>query len=308
MLYAGKIRRLSPMSRFWSHLNTTIICPNRKNSYHDHQSSRSSNLIRIADHSESTLSYANRNSSSSSVDPRHSNICRKLSFIGGGKMAEAMIHALTVKGVQSPGNILVFDVHGTRLDYLRDKYGVSTTSIIQDTVENSDAIILAVKPQNVTTVASMLTTWKPDKNQLLLSIVAGCTLNNLESLFQSITIVRSMPNTPAMVLEGITVWTAAKSSSELTISLAKKILRSIGEEIEVSDENYLDMATAVSGSGPAYVFLTMEAMIDAAVHVGFPRDTATKLVTSTIRGSATYAMQSGDNIPSLRNNVSYQLI
>jgi len=94
-----------------------------------------------------------------------------------------------------------------------------------------------------------------------------------------------MPNTPAMVLEGITVWTATQDTPESMITIARTLLGSIGEQVEVNDERYLDMATAVSGSGPAYVFLTMEAMIDAAVHIGFPRDIAVKLVTATIKGT-----------------------
>lgn len=220
-------------------------------------------------------------------------------------MAEAMIHAMTLKGVQNPNNIIVYDVNQTRLEYLKKQYNVNTTSNIDDTISGSDAIILAVKPQNVDSVSAMLTI-TPAPTQLLLSIVAGCTIENLKDRFKTNTIVRSMPNTPAMVLEGMTVWTATESTPANVVDMTRTLLNSIGEQIEVSDEKYLDMATAISGSGPAYVFLTMEAMIDAAVHLGFPRETAVQLVTATIRGSASYAKQSSDHssISSLRNNVT----
>ena len=161
-----------------------------------------------------------------------------------------MIHAMTIKGVQRPEDIYVFDVNTTRLDYLRSHYKVCASDDINAAIKDADAIILAVKPQNVVSVAGMLTEY-PKDSQLIISIVAGCTIANLESLFKTSTIVRSMPNTPAMVLEGMTVWTATKTSPDHIVDLAKQLLNSIGEQIQVSDENYLDMATAVSGSGPA---------------------------------------------------------
>jgi len=231
----------------------------------------------------------------------NNNICNQLGVIGGGKMAEALINALNIKGVQLPDRIKVFDVNVDRLNHLKSKYNVETSSSIQDLLDESDVVILAVKPQHVQIVSKSVT--KPPKG-LLLSIVAGYTINQLELAFNTKNIVRSMPNTPAMVLEGMTVWLATKSTPPDMVSKAKQLLGSIGEEIEVSDEGYLDMATAVSGSGPAYVFLTMEAMTDAAVHLGFPREIAEKLVLTTIRGSATYALQSPQSISDLRYNVT----
>ena len=165
-------------------------------------------------------------------------------------MAEAMIHAMTVKGVQKSEDIIVFDVEHDRLEYLRSKYSVKIAKHIDETVMESQAIVLAVKPQNVDTVSEMLTV-SPSNEQLLLSIVAGCTIDKLKSKFGTKTVVRSMPNTPAMVLEGMTVWTATHDSPKEVVDMARAFLSSIGDQIEVSDESYLDMATAVSGSGPA---------------------------------------------------------
>lgn len=146
-----------------------------------------------------------------------------------------------------------------------------------------------MKPQNVLSLAQSIAESASPPSGLILSIVAGLTLADIEKYFFTNRIIRSMPNTPAMVLEGITVWTPTIHTPAHMLEKARLLLSTFGEQIEVSDEGYLDMATAVSGSGPAYVFLTMEAMVDAAVHMGFPRETAKKLVLATIRGSASYA-------------------
>jgi pyrroline-5-carboxylate reductase len=216
-------------------------------------------------------------------------------------MAEAIINSLMVSNKQSSNKISVYDINEERRGYLQAQYGVHTCSTADEAVKDADIVILAVKPQNV--VASARSLSSPPSG-VILSIVAGCTIETLAQHFKTELLIRSMPNTPAMVLEGITVWTATKKVPEELLDKARNLLGSIGEQVEVTDESYLDMATAVSGSGPAYVFLTMEAMIDAAVHLGFPRDTAVKLVTATIRGSASYAMQSPESISALRNNVT----
>jgi pyrroline-5-carboxylate reductase len=194
-----------------------------------------------------------------------------------------------------------YDLDPARIAHLKSHYKIRAGENMEACMEEADITFLSVKPQNVSSLASSIS--KPPRG-LLLSIVAGCTIENLQKDFRTDRIVRSMPNTPAMVLEGMTVWTATPNTPADLVDKARLLLSSVGEQIEVKDETYLDMATAVSGSGPAYVFLTMEAMIDAAVHIGFPRDIAVKLVTATIRGSATYAQQSQQTIPTLRNQVT----
>lgn len=144
-----------------------------------------------------------------------------------------MLNALKQKGVQNMRDVWVNDVHQDRLEYIRQQYGVNTSGDMSLCCENADVIILAVKPQNVPTVASEL---KGQINGLLLSIVAGCTIEQLKESFSTDRIVRSMPNTPAMILEAITVWTATKDTPPDLVTKAKTLLGSIGEEIEVADE------------------------------------------------------------------------
>ena len=197
--------------------------------------------------------------------------------------------------------VFCYDINRERLQSLKKLYKIRTAESNEDCVEDADMIILAVKPQNTRTVAESI---KQPISGALLSILAGVTMGTLRDNFKTDKIIRTMPNTPAMVLEGITVWTASPQTPVDVKDKARVLLESFGEEVEVSDESYLDMATAVSGSGPAYVFLTMEAMIDASVHLGFPRDVAIKLVTATIRGSAVYSQQSEEALTLLRNNVT----
>ena len=230
-------------------------------------------------------------------------ICSKLAIVGGGRMAEAIVNALATTKLQKLQQIIVIDPNLSRLAYLRDKYlGIKTTDKY-DKLKGSDLVILAVKPQHVSNVAESLAD-DVLGDSLLLSIVAGATIDTLKTKFRTDRIVRSMPNTPAAIMEGITVWTATPQSPSDQVEKARLVLNAMGQQISVSDESYLDMATAISGSGPAYVFLVMESLVDAAVHLGFPRDTAEALVLQTIKGSAAYAQKSGASISELRNNVT----
>lgn len=228
-------------------------------------------------------------------------LCHKLCILGGGKMAESILNALRSKNILPMKNVHVFDTNHDRLNFLMHEFGINSSHSAQEGVANAEMIILAVKPQHVDVVAKEVNL---TDTSLIVSIVAGCTMKHLKLHFKTHQIVRTMPNTPAMVLEGITVWCASDKVTAEMNDKVKLLLQSFGEEVEVHDETYLDMATAVSGSGPAYVFLVMEAMTDAAVHIGFPRDVATKLVTATIKGSAIYSQHSEYNLTTLRNNVT----
>ena len=174
-------------------------------------------------------------------------------------MSEAILKALLMSN-QDMSKVVVIDIGTERLAFLRETYGVQT-SLDSSSIGGSEVVILAVKPQNVTQVAEGLL---PSAlgDALLLSIVAGCTITTLKSQFKTNRLVRSMPNTPASILEGITVWTATLESPVALVDKARYVLSKMGEQIEVSDESYLDMATAISGSGPAYIFLIMEALVD----------------------------------------------
>jgi pyrroline-5-carboxylate reductase len=145
---------------------------------------------------------------------------------------------------------------------------------------------------------------KLQKDALVLSIIAGARIDSIAQGLKHASVVRSMPNTPAQVAEGMTVWTASPDVKPGQREQAQAILRAFGKELFVADEVFLDMATAISGSGPSYVFLFMEALIDAAVHLGFSREDARMLVTQTVRGSAIYAEQSASHPAEMRNLVT----
>ncbi len=167
----------------------------------------------------------------------------------------------------------------------------------------ADVVILAIKPQHMNRVLRDLKDMiKPDA--LVLSIVAGATIDSISDGLNHLNVVRIMPNTPAQIGEGISVWTISSSVSTEQTELARKILGALGDEVFMQDEYYLDMATALSGTGPAYAFLFMEAMIDAGVHLGFPRDIAEKLVTQTVRGSVNYYSMKKGHPAALRNEVT----
>jgi len=164
-------------------------------------------------------------------------------------------------------------------------------------------VVLAIKPQMLARVGREIGPHLRD-GQLVLSIIAGATTAALTGILGHRQVVRSMPNTPAQIGKGMTVWYATPETSPDQRSQASSILRALGHEIEVDDEKFVAMATAVSGTGPTYVFLVMEALIDAAVHLGFPRHVAHDLVVETLEGSAAFARSSAMHPAVLRNMVT----
>ena len=226
-----------------------------------------------------------------------------MGVIGSGQMAEAMIKGLLNRDVITPGHICASDPRQERGDELRDRFGIGFTKSNREAVEGADIVILSVKPQALPHVEPDLRAHiRPDA--LVLSIIAGARLRSLTTGLQHKALVRAMPNTPARIGEGITVWIATKEVTDHQRLQARAILEALGEEIYVDDESYLDMATALSGTGPAYIFLVMEAMIDAGVHMGFSRHVAEKLVLQTMRGSVDFARESGLHPAELRNQVT----
>ncbi len=229
----------------------------------------------------------------------------KITFIGPGVMAEAMIAGIIRHEVALPEQIVA---SGTRPNHMRDleqRYSIDATIENIDAVKDADVVVLSVKPQHLKTILPELCGQiKP--SALVLSIIAGATLDKICRQLEHRNVIRSMPNTPAQIGEGITVWTAAPKVSEDQKEIAQKILSALGEEIYLDEEYYLDMATALSGTGPAYVFLFMEAMVDAGVHLGFPRRIAEKLVAKTVRGSVDYYQQDENpvHLARLRNQVT----
>ena len=227
----------------------------------------------------------------------------KIAFIGGGNMGEAMLSATLDKGLSTPEAVCVSDINESRRQHLEQKYSVAVTNNNRLVVDKGDIVVLAIKPQNLAEVMAELSGWlKP--TQLVLSIIAGVRINTLCQGLNHRHIVRAMPNTPAQIGEGISVWAATAEVTEPQKKWAGSILRSMGAEIYVEDEGYLDMATAVSGSGPAYVFLFMESLVDAAVDIGLPREMAQELVLQTVLGSGYFARKSGKPLAELRRMVT----
>ena len=219
-------------------------------------------------------------------------------------MAEAMIAGLLRGELVEPGQVVAS--HPTGRSARRARAGATGSGRCPATSRRSDdadVVLLAIKPQMLARVGAELRPHLRD-GQLVLSVIAGATTAALEGFLGHRQIVRSMPNTPARLGRGMTVWYATPETTDEQRAQASTLLRALGAELEVDDERFVAMATAVSGTGPTYVFLVMEALIDAAVHLGFPRHVAHDLVVETLEGSTYFAKQSGDHPAVLRNMVT----
>jgi pyrroline-5-carboxylate reductase len=226
----------------------------------------------------------------------------RFAIIGPGVMGEAIIAGLLRKELTSPGGVTAAGPRSTRGDELKERYHIHFAENAE-AARKAEVVILSVKPQRLSAVLKDLHGVIPE-GALVISIIAGAKVSALQAGLDHRAVIRAMPNTPAQIGEGIAVWTAAPEVTPEQRELAGHILRALGEEVYVEDENYLDMATALSGTGPAYVFLFMEAMIDAGVHLGFPRRIAEQLVTQTLRGSVDYYAGRKQHAASLRNEVT----
>ncbi len=226
----------------------------------------------------------------------------KIGLIGGGAMGEAIVSAVIEASVAEPAQISVFDVSTERARHLSTTYSVTSARSPDEAVHGVDFAILAVKPQDFANAADAIS--GKLKGATTMSIMAGVTVKQLTTTLRSENIVRSMPNTPAQIGEGMTVWTATPGVSEDARGGVRRILGAMGKEAFVPDEKYLDMATGLSGSGPAYVFLFIEALTDAGVHIGLSRDLAATMALQTVLGSARYAEETGRHPAELRNQVT----
>jgi pyrroline-5-carboxylate reductase len=227
----------------------------------------------------------------------------KIAIIGGGNMGEAMLSAILDKGLAVPKSVSVSDIDETRRRYIEQKYGVSVVSSNRLVVGESDVVVLAIKPQELVKVMVELKgQLKP--TQLVLSIVSGAKIDTLLFGLNHNSVVRVMPNLPAQIGEGMSVWTATADVTEQQKKWVVSILKVMGKEIFVDNEAYINMATAVSGSGPAYAFFVMESLVDAAVHIGLPSDIAEELVLQTILGSVRFVQKSGKRPAELRDMVT----
>jgi pyrroline-5-carboxylate reductase len=227
----------------------------------------------------------------------------RLAFIGGGTMAEAMVRGILERKLVTPARVTVSGPRRERRAELTKTYRVRAVASNVEAARNADVVVMSVKPQMLPRVMAELR-GKLAAEQLVLSIVAGASSDALRAGLDHASIVRAMPNTPAQVAMGVTVWWATPSVSAAERERARAILAALGEELEVEQEEQVDMATALSGTGPSYIFLLMEALVDAGVHLGFSRRVAEELVLRTVEGSALFARRSGRHLAELRNMVT----
>ncbi len=231
-----------------------------------------------------------------------------LAFIGCGVMGESVIAGLLRKALVDPSNIAASHPRENRRDELAGKYGIK---VFENNVEaaramagsKSSAIVLCIKPQRLPRVLADLNgVMHPD--QLVISIVAGARIEHLAEELGTAKIVRAMPNTPSQIGAGITAWTCTVAVGEEERGHVCSLLSALGKELFVETENMIDMATSLSATGPTYIFMVMEALTDAGVHLGFSRDMAKELVQETMLGSVKFAIESNKHPAELRNMVT----
>eukprot|EP00045_Choanoeca_perplexa_P004657 m.39656 g.39656 ORF g.39656 m.39656 type:complete len:377 (+) comp12690_c0_seq1:72-1202(+) len=241
--------------------------------------------------------FLSQASESSVFDGKH------VAIVGAGAMAQAMMAGLLRSQVLRTDQITVTDIHQRRLDLFHEKYGVKTTTNNVDAVEQADLIVLAIKPQSLRAFADDVASHVHD-DDLVISIMAGCTIATLQQTLKCEHVVRSMPNTPAMVGNSMTVWTCPEETSQEHRDMTSCFVRGFGKELFVGEERYMDMVTALSGTGPAYFSLIMEAMIDSGVHLGLPRNMAKQLVVETLFGTVTLARETDQHPALLRESIT----
>jgi len=229
---------------------------------------------------------------------------KRIAFVGPGQMAEAMIAGLLRNQLLPAENLLASGPLVEHNALLQKKYGITVMWDNAAAAARADVVILSVKPQHAdAALAQLCGKIRPDA--LVLSIVAGLSVARIASGLSHPLVARAMPNTPARIGQGISVFTTAREVDARHRQWSQELLGALGQVLFVEEEEMLDMATALSGTGPAYVFLFMEAMVDAGVHLGFPRPMAEALVSQTVLGSALFFQKSPDtHLAQLRNSVT----
>ncbi|HEX2141791.1 MAG TPA: pyrroline-5-carboxylate reductase [Candidatus Limnocylindria bacterium] len=227
----------------------------------------------------------------------------RVAIVGAGVMAEAMITGLLADRAVAAEQLVASHPRRERRELLAERHRIAVVPKNAEAVRDAEIVVLAVKPQMLASVMRELGPALRD-DQVVLSIVAGANLRTLMTGLLHEAVVRAMPNTPSQIRRGITVWAASGACTARQRDLARAVLRAVGAEKEVADEAFVAMATALSGTGPTYLFAVMEALIDAGVHMGFPRELAHDLVVETLIGSAQFAAQSELHPAQLRNLVT----
>lgn len=234
---------------------------------------------------------------------------KTIGFLGSGNLAEALIKGLLASSKINPGHIIASDRISERLLHLAESYEVKVLSKNFETARNADIIFLTVKPGDIEGVLREIAP-EIDAGKLLISTAAGITTSRILEVLKEaglahfLPVVRAMPNTPAIVREGATAICAGLGTGERHIELAAEIFGSIGKVVAIKEESLMDAVTGLSGSGPAYVFLFMEALIEGGVKAGLPADTAKDLALQTVFGAAKLAMESPMGLDELRRMVA----
>ncbi|MBC7930699.1 MAG: pyrroline-5-carboxylate reductase [Rubrivivax sp.] len=245
-----------------------------------------------------------------SANPLHA---AQLSFVGVGVMAEAMIAGLLRRQLVERGQIVGSHPRPARREELQTHYGIRMVESNREAATLSDAqdadeavtsvVVLSVKPQRAGKIMQELRgALAPE--QLILSIVAGARMETIAGELSHPAVVRAMPNTPAQIGQGMTTWTATPEVTDRQLTEVHALLGALGREMYVESENMIDMATALSATGPTYIFMMMEALVDAGVHMGFSRHVAEELVTQTMLGSVLFARETHKHPAELRNMVT----
>ena len=227
----------------------------------------------------------------------------RVGIVGAGVMAEAIIAGLVADRAVEAGMLVASHPRRDRRDVLAERHGVRPVAANREALAGAEVVVLAVKPQMLGRVMRELR-GELSSDQVVVSIVAGATIRTLVDGLQHAAVVRAMPNTPSQIRRGISVWSPSEACTGRQRDLARGVLRALGDEREVADEAFVAMATALSGTGPTYLFSVMEALIDAGVHLGFPRELAHDLVVETLIGSAEFAQRSELHPAQLRNAVT----
>ena len=247
------------------------------------------------------------------MEDLNNNVLKKtrLAFIGCGVMAEAIIAGLLRKQLVAANHIVGSHPRLARREELNDKYGIqmfehnrdAATAVHPSAEYSNSLMVLAVKPQRISGVLQELR-GATHKDQLVVSIVAGARIETIASELDHSAVVRTMPNTPAQIGEGITAWTPSAQVNQAHEDQVCAMLEALGKVVRVENERQIDMATALSATGPTYIFLVMEALVDAGVHLGFSRHVAQELVQQMMLGSVLFARESHKHPAELRNMVT----
>lgn len=223
-----------------------------------------------------------------------------IGFLGAGAMGEALIRGILQAGLVQPGQIKVYDIRTSRLNELEEHYGLETVSGREELMAVADIIILAIKPQNL---AEALTGLSATRDKLIISIVAGVSLSRLAEFLGDVPMVRVVPNTPALVGEGVSALAASARVDKDALEKALAIFRSVGAAMVLPEEQ-LNAVTGLSGSGPAYVYMIIEALADGGVRQGLARPVALELAARTLLGSARMVLATGEHPGVLKDKVT----